>query len=284
MNINHILLLIAVLNLSGDLYNIMRLRPHLPRWIMWGNLSAFSVCLAAWLFAPENAGFIAITALFVYVGTVRLYARRRSPEAPLPSSATKLIIIANVVTFVIQYVNHATDNARGFIKLGAVYTPLLEQGEWWRVFTAQFLHWGHLHLAFNMLGLWLLGRNVEAIIGFSRFIALYLLCGAGGMVIAWQIASLTSPGDPMILLGASASVLGLVGTQAAIALLAYRRTGNIAAKAQLGSMTQIVALQAIFDMMVPEVSSTAHIGGAAVGFVLAYGYFQRKLRARSSEA
>jgi membrane associated rhomboid family serine protease len=72
----------------------------------------------------------------------------------------------------------------------------------------------------------------------------------------------------MILLGASGAVLGLVGIQGAIALRALRQHENIAAKAQLSAMIQIVVLQALFDSMVPQVSSTAHLGGAAIGFVL----------------
>jgi rhomboid protease GluP len=177
----------------------------------------------------------------------------------------------------------ATDDPVAFIELGAVYTPLLNEGEWWRIFTAQFLHWGATHLAFNMLGLWLLGRTVEAMIGFTRYIALYLVCGAGGMLIAWGASLIGSDPHPVILVGASASVLGLVGAQAAISLLAYRHTGNPVAKAQLNSMSQIVFLQAVFDMMVPEVSSTAHIGGAAVGFCVTYGFVARALRKRGDE-
>jgi membrane associated rhomboid family serine protease len=72
----------------------------------------------------------------------------------------------------------------------------------------------------------------------------------------------------MLMLGASASVLGLVGLQAAIAVKALRRSGSPFAKAQLAAMIQIVVLQGIFDFLVPEVSSTAHLGGAAVGFLL----------------
>ena len=98
------------------------------------------------------------------------------------------------------------------------------------------------------------------------------------MLIAWGASLLSTDPHPIILLGASASIMGLVGTQAAIFLLAYRSTGSIVAKAQLNSMTQIVLLQGVFDMMVPEVSSTAHIGGAAVGFCITYGLVRRKMR------
>ena len=278
MDINFVLLLVAVLNLSADLLNVIKFRERLPRWIMWANLSGLAGCASAWLFMPDICGHIAIGILAVYVISIKLYSRKRAPEPHLPSLATKLLICVNVAVFLLQASRGATNDAAEFVEMGAVYTPILFEGDWWRIFTAQFLHWGIMHLAFNMMGLWLLGRTVEAMIGFWRYIFLYLLCGAGGMLIAWTVYRLGPDSHPVILLGASASVMGLVGTQAAISLLAYRHTGSMVAKAQLNTMIQIVLLQAVFDMMVPEVSSTAHIGGAAVGFCVTYGVVRRKLR------
>lgn len=279
MDINFVLLLVAVLNLSADLLNVIKFRYRLPKWIAWANLCGLAGCASAWLFMPDICGYIAITILATYVLSIKLYGRSRAPAPHLPSFATKLLIGVNVAVFLLQLSRGATNDAAEFVEMGAAYTPLLSEGEWWRIFTAQFLHWGAMHLAFNMMGLWILGRTVEAILGFWRSIALYLLCGAGGMLIAWTASQLSPDQHPIILLGASASVLGLVGTQAAISLLDYRHTGSMVAKAQLNTMIQIVLLQAVFDMMVPQVSSTAHTGGAAVGFCITYGIVGRKLRA-----
>ena len=278
MDINFVLLLVAVLNLSADLLNVIKFRERLPTWITWANLCGLAGCASAWLFMPDICGYIAIGILAVYVIAIKMYSRKRAPSPHLPSLATKLLIGVNVAVFLLQVSRGATNDAAEFVEMGAVFTPLLSEGEWWRIFTAQFLHWGIMHLAFNMMGLWLLGRTVEAMIGFWRYILLYLICGAGGMLIAWTASQLSADPHPIILLGASASVMGLVGTQAAISLLAYRHTGSMVAKAQLNTMTQIVLLQAVFDMMVPEVSSTAHMGGAAVGFCVTYGVVRRKLR------
>ena len=278
MDINFILLLVSVLNLSADLYNIIKFRDLLPRWMIWLNVGALAVCAGAWLLLSDNAGYVAISILAGYVISVKNFSRKRSPSPSLPSLATKILIGINVAIFIYQMSRGATNDAAEFVQLGAAYTPFLAEGEWWRIFTAQFLHWGALHLTFNMLGLWILGRTVEAMLGFWRYIALYLISGAGGMLIAWGVSVLAPDPHPIILLGASASVLGLVGTQAAISLIAYRYTGSVVAKAQLNAMTQIVLLQAVFDMMVPEVSSTAHVGGAAVGFCVTYGFVSRKWR------
>jgi membrane associated rhomboid family serine protease len=278
MDINFILLLVSLLNLLADLYNVMKFRDHLPRWMVWANLGALAGCGTVWLLIPEKAGFLSLGILAIYIVAIKRYAQKRSPQPNLPSPATKLLIGINVAVFIVQASRGATNDAAEFVEFGAVFSPLLAEGEWWRIFTAQFLHWGAMHLTFNMLGLWILGRTVEAMLGFWRYIALYLMSGAGGMLIAWGAAQLSPDPHPIILLGASASVLGLVGTQAAISLLAYRHTGSVVAKAQLNAMTQIVLLQAVFDMMVPEVSSTAHAGGAAVGFCLTYGMVRRKIR------
>jgi membrane associated rhomboid family serine protease len=282
MNINHILLLVAVLNLTADLYNILKFRERLPNWVLPANMAGLALCGLSWLFLSDTAGFVAIGVLIVYAIAIRRATPKAHHVEYLPSPATKLLIGLNIATFMAQIARGATDDPEAFIELGAVYTPLLKEGEWWRIFTAQFLHWGVAHLAFNMMGLWLLGRTVEAMIGFWRYIGLYLTAGAGGMLIAWWASLLGSPPHATILVGASASVLGLVGAQAAISLLAFQYTGSAVAKAQLNSMTQIVFLQAVFDMMVPEVSSTAHVGGAAVGFCVTYGFVARALRKRAA--
>jgi rhomboid protease GluP len=268
MDINYILFLIAILNLVGDLYSILKFRSRLPRWIPILNLVSLSACAITWLTMPQQAGFIALGILVAYIFTIKFYARSRGPTARLAAPATKALIVINVLAFGVQILYNATDNARGFVALGALYSPLLEQGEWWRLLSAQFLHWGAMHLFFNMMGLWFLGPLVESMLGSMRYVMAYIASGVGGMAIALVLTYLFYPGDASLMLGASASVLGMVGLQGAIALKALRRSGSLAAKAQLAAMTQIVVLQAIFDFMVPEVSSTAHLGGAAVGFML----------------
>jgi rhomboid protease GluP len=69
-----------------------------------------------------------------------------------------------------------------------LYSPLLQLGEWWRYSQRSFCTGDLAHLALNMLGLWYIGRTVEALVGSLRFIVAYLLCGAG-MLIAWALAT-----------------------------------------------------------------------------------------------
>jgi len=283
MNINQVLFLIATLNLLGDLYNIIRFRHQLPQWLILGNIATLIICGLSWIIAPESCGPISLGAFVIYLLGIRLLTRNRARRQHVPAPMTKLLISANVCFFLYQALQGAAENPARFVELGALSTRLLHEGEWWRLFSAQFLHWGALHLFCNMMGLWFLGPATESLLGSFRFLVAYLTCGTLGMLIAYWVSLLAPDPHPIVLLGASASVLGLVGIQAAFALQAYRRSGNPVAKAQLSSMIQIVVLQAIFDTMVPEVSSTAHTGGAAVGFLIGLLASSSMMRARGFE-
>ena len=277
MDIDHILFLVALLNLLGDLYNIVRFREHLPRWMPWANAAALAGCVGVKFTVASHSGAWALGILLLYALLIKVFGRKSRSRLKLPSPATKLLIAANIIAYGYQMSQHATSNGAAMIGVGALYGPLLEHGEWWRLITAQFIHWGPLHLAFNMMGLWFMGRGVEMALGWKRFIGAYLICGAGGMLLAWGISLYAVEPRAIVLMGASASVLGMVGIQAALSLSLLRRTGSLVAKAQLGSMTQIIVLQMVFDFMVPEVSSTAHTGGAAIGFLLGMLMFRSRV-------
>ena len=270
MDTNQILFLITVLNLGGDLFNILRFRSHIPKWILATNIAALVICLAGWLWFTPHIGAISICILVIYVGLIKLKSRsgRRLRVGPAPF--TKLLIALNLCGYGYQLYIGAVDDPAMMVEAGVIFSPLIERGEWWRFVSAQFLHWGLTHLALNMFGLWFLGPIVERALGALRFVMAYLISGTCGMIIAWALATYGPDPRPTIILGASASVLGLVGLQIAIALQVYRSSGSLAAKAQASAMMQIVVLQIIFDWMVPEVSSTAHLGGAVVGVLLGF--------------
>jgi membrane associated rhomboid family serine protease len=269
MDIEQILFLIAILNLVGDLFNIYRFRRHIPSWVPVANLLAIAVCIASKVWLPQYAGVISLTVLALYIVSIKLKTGSGRAHRVITSApCTKGLIVATVAAFGYQLYRGAGEDPVMMVSVGAMFSPLFEDGDWWRLFSAQFLHWGLAHLALNMMGLWFLGPLVERTIGSVRFVVAYLLCGAGGMAIAWAVATFGPQPRSIILLGASASVLGLVGLQVAIARRLYRISGSLAAKAQLSAMIQILVLQMVFDWMVPQVSSTAHLGGAAVGLLL----------------
>lgn len=133
-------------------------------------------------------------------------------------------------------------------------------GEYHRLFTAMFLHYGIVHLALNMWALWLFGRYLEAALGPLRYLALYLLSGLSGNVAAYLFSN-----PAAVTVGASGAVFGLFG-----ALFVFqRRLGN-----DTSSVLTVLAVNLAFTFAVPGISWSAHVGGLVVGalaaLVLAY--------------
>ena len=96
-------------------------------------------------------------------------------------SVTRVLVVVNVLVYLAELAKGGNIDGTGnsiFIN-GALYGPAVAHGDWWRLFTAAFLHYGPIHLALNMLALWWLGQPVEAALGRARFLLLYVVAGAG---------------------------------------------------------------------------------------------------------
>jgi membrane associated rhomboid family serine protease len=133
-------------------------------------------------------------------------------------------------------------------------------GEFYRLLTADFLHFGLLHLGLNMYALWLLGRECERLLGRWRFAVLYLLAGVGGAVAVYCF------GQPQVAAaGASSSIFGLMGAL----FFFFRRM-----KADVRGLVGLLVLNLFITFIVPQISILGHIGGlvtgAAVGAIMAY--------------
>jgi membrane associated rhomboid family serine protease len=133
---------------------------------------------------------------------------------------------------------------------GQMYRYGISNGEYYRLFTAMFLHYGLLHAAMNCWALWVIGRDLEAALGPLRYTGLLLLSGLGGNVAAYvfQPGSLTA--------GASTVAFGFF---AALFVL-LRRVGRDAS-----ALLPILVLNIIFTFAVPGISIAGHMGGLVVG-------------------
>jgi membrane associated rhomboid family serine protease len=127
-------------------------------------------------------------------------------------------------------------------------------GEWWRLITAMFLHYGVLHLLMNMYALWIIGRELEANLGRARFLALYLLAGLGGNVASY----LFSPGS--ISVGASTAVFGLM---AAVFVILKRLNRSVA------PIVPVIVINLVFTFVISNISVSGHLGGLVVGALVA---------------
>ncbi|MEM6902406.1 MAG: rhomboid family intramembrane serine protease [Pseudomonadota bacterium] len=149
-----------------------------------------------------------------------------------------------------------------------VYPYIAQTGEWYRLLTATFLHLNYLHIGFNMLALALFGFGVERRLGHGRFIAIYLLSGVGSMLAAVINFELSQPTEPLLALGASGSIFGILGAVLAMAILTYRRTKLFQARQDVSAILLIVGIQTVFDWMYLEGSSPLHLSGLISGLII----------------
>lgn len=150
---------------------------------------------------------------------------------------------------------------------GANFGPATKDGQWWRLGTAMFLHFGVLHLGMNMVALWDSGRLVERILGPGRFAFLYITSGLSG-----NLLSLVVQGDRAISGGASGAILGIYGALLTFLLAERKRFHPSDFKVMFGGAAAFSALTLLLGILIPGIDNAAHFGGlmagAMVGFVL----------------
>lgn len=164
------------------------------------------------------------------------------------------LVVLNVLAFAVTAVQAGSigSNVRSALFVDWALSPgTVAAGEWWRLVTSGFLHIGPLHIAFNMFALWVIGRDLEVLLGRGRFLAVYLLGMLGG---AAAVMLLYGPGDYVA--GASGAVFGLMGGLA-VALLRLRRP--------LNQVIGLLAVNLALGFFVPGISWQAHLGGLLAG-------------------
>jgi rhomboid protease GluP len=182
------------------------------------------------------------------------------------AAATWTLVALNVAMFIVEVATGGSEDGDNLFRLGAVITSAFSLSDAWRLFAANFLHLGTAHVIFNMLALAALGPMVERYCGTWRFVAIYLVSGIGAMLCVVLAAHFGLIPDALIA-GASGAIMGLVGAQAAIFLRERRQGAHVAAQG-LRNVLFVVVTQLVFDQLVPQVSTTAHLGGLVIGFLI----------------
>lgn len=207
-------------------------------------------------------------ALRTRFGNAPIDRETQAPSAGLQLRSAPVVltlIVVNVLVFLFEMYVGRWDDPMVLHRIGAL-EPLMvvRQHEYWRLFTALFLHAGLLHLGFNLFALYVLGPPLERSIGTIRFLACYLISGVGstGGVVALTELGLIKPAQ---VIGASGCIMGVVGAWAGF-LLRHRHAPF--AKERLGNIMFIVVIQIAFDLSTPEVSMPSHICGLVGGFLL----------------
>lgn len=175
------------------------------------------------------------------------------------------LIVLNVAMFLVEIALGGSTNPVTLHYLGQLETwDFFATGEYWRLLTFLFLHYGPIHLLFNLYALYVLGPALERSLGILRFLACYLISGIGsGLgVVLLHVLGLT-PAQEVV--GASGCIMGIVGAWAGF-LLRYRHLPL--ARRRLQNVVMIVVIQTLFDLSTPQVSMASHLCGLVTGFVV----------------
>jgi rhomboid protease GluP len=143
---------------------------------------------------------------------------------------------------------------------GANFGPATKDGEWWRLGSALFLHFGLIHLAVNMVSLWDGGRLVERMAGPWRFLLIYF---GGGLV--GNLVSLIAQGDRAVSGGASGAIFGVFG---ALMVFLWRERGRLNPaefKWMFWAAVVFSGVTLVMGQLIPGIDNAAHIGGLAGG-------------------
>lgn len=174
---------------------------------------------------------------------------------------TTSILVVLLVVFIIETFSGGSENINTLVKMGAMYNPAVAQGQLWRLFTAQFLHIGIIHIASNAVMIFYLGEYLEPLLGHWRFLIVYLLSGIGGNLLSFALGS-----DHSISAGASTALFGMIGAMLAIGVTNrdYPPISFLARQA-----FALAAINLLIDVFATNIDIMGHIGGLITGFLLA---------------
>ena len=183
--------------------------------------------------------------------------------------ATYTIIGINVLVFLLMAIDGAglivpEPNGLVHLRWGSNFAPLTLSGDWWRLMTNVFIHFGAIHIAMNMYCLYSIATYLEPLLGKQKYVTAYLCTGV--------IASLTSlwwHNDPSNSAGASGAIFGMYGL-----FLAFLTTAIIPASVRK-SLLRSIGIFVVFNLaygMKSGVDNAAHVGGLVSGFIIGYAY------------
>jgi len=194
---------------------------------------------------------------------------RRGPGRPLRGgiSVTNALLVAIAIPFVIEVIVGGpqalfSPDAETLYNLGAMQPLAVASGQFWRLFTAMFLHAGILHIALNAYFFYLFGRTVEANFGRIWMLLIYLVSGFLASVASYAFGPATT-----LAVGASGAIAGVFG---AFIAFSYRRRHIPAYANNLRMALTVIVLNAVLSFAYGAIDWRAHVGGLVGGFVLGY--------------
>lgn len=177
---------------------------------------------------------------------------------------TAILIILNIVIFLAVDMTGGTEDMLHMVECGAAFTPyIVDGGEYYRIITSMFLHFGIEHLANNMLVLFVLGGRLERTVGKVRFLLIYLLGGIMGNLVSLFLDIRKQ--DFSVSAGASGAVFAVMGAMICVLILLKGHVEDLTTR----QILIMAAFSLYFGFTSSGVDNAAHVGGMAGGFICA---------------
>jgi len=177
--------------------------------------------------------------------------RNRFIPSQKNTQVTKFLSISLLVVYVFQFLLGDV-----LIANFALFAPSVTNGQWWLLITAGFLHGSIIHLLFNVYILWVLGSQLESIVGKSKFIIIYFGSLLGGSLASYLFSPFGSYS-----IGASGAIFGLMG-----AMLVVGRKRNL----DISQITTLVVINVVIGFVLSGIDWRAHLGGLGAGAFIAW--------------
>ena len=146
------------------------------------------------------------------------------------------------------------------VEMGALFGPMVVlEEQWWRLFTAMFLHGGMTHLLMNMFSLYIVGRAAQMYFDTKSYVSIYLFSGLIGALVSLYVHPVS------VGVGASGAIFGIFGALAGFFLAHKERIASYS-KAFMKDFSIIIGINLIIGFSIEAVDVSAHIGGLVVGF------------------
>ena len=168
---------------------------------------------------------------------------------------TVFLILVNALVFLVVEFTGGSEDTLHMLQCGAAYTPSILDGEYFRIFTCMFLHFGAKHLGNNMLSLIFLGDILEQIVGKWKYLIIYMGGGLLGNLLSMVLEIRT--GDYAISAGASGAVFAVIGALLYIVFQNRVRLGETFGK-RMAFMAVLMLFQGFTSA---GVDNGAHVGG-----------------------
>jgi rhomboid protease GluP len=191
---------------------------------------------------------------------------RRSSIASRPIRATYALLAINIGIFIamlasgVSWISPEPDQV---LHWGANYGPYIFGGQYWRLITAMFLHFGIIHLLGNMWCLWSLGQLAEKLLGSISVLGLYLLTGIGASLLSLSW-------DPMrVGAGASGAIFGIAGALISVVYFGQLGLQPEGRRKLLGYVVRFAFINLLFGLKA-HVDNMAHLGGLVTGLLMGF--------------